>query len=128
MTTEPKAVEKKAVKKTTKAKKAEAPAEVAALKPVSRFAADTLLAPIVTEKSATLSGKNVIVFRVAQSATRVAVKQAVKELYNVIPVKVNMITVHPRNMHFGRTQGTTKGYKKAMVTLPVGKTIDVFAS
>ena len=128
MTTETKAVAKKAVKKTTKAKKAEAPVEAVVLKSVSRFAAETIIAPIVTEKSAALSGKNVLVFRVAQNATRVAVKQAVKELYNVIPVKVNMITVAPRAMHFGRTQGMTKGYKKAMVTLPAGKTIDVFAS
>jgi len=107
-------------------KKSEAPAAV--FKVVSRFASETILAPLVTEKSAALAGKNVLVFRVASHATRVAVKQAIKELYNVVPVKVNVITVRPRAMHFGRTQGKTKGYKKAMVTLPAGKMIDVFAA
>ncbi|MFA6017732.1 MAG: 50S ribosomal protein L23 [Patescibacteria group bacterium] len=108
------------------AKKSEVPAAV--FKVVSRFASETILAPLVTEKSAALAEKNVLVFRVASHATRVAVKQAIKELYNVVPVKVNVITVRPQSTHFGRTQGKTKGYKKAMVTLPAGKMIDVFAA
>lgn len=124
-----KAVAKKTVAKKAPAKKAKkAESEAPALKIVSRFASETILGPLVTEKSAGLSAKNVLVFRVADTATRVAVKQAVKELYGVVPVKVNVINVHPREMHFGRTKGISKGYKKAMVTLPAGKTIDVFAA
>jgi large subunit ribosomal protein L23 len=98
------------------------------LRTVSSFAVRTLLAPLVTEKSAKLSSANVMTFRVAPSATRVAVKQAMKEVYGVVPVKVNVITVRPRAIRFGRTEGTMKGYKKALVTLPKGTTIDVFAS
>ncbi|MEK9155222.1 MAG: 50S ribosomal protein L23 [Patescibacteria group bacterium] len=100
----------------------------APLRTVSRFATNTILAPLVTEKTAKLSSANVMVFRVALSATRVAIKQAMKELYNVTPVKVNVITVRPRAVRFGGVQGTTKSYKKALVTLPKGTTIDVFAS
>jgi large subunit ribosomal protein L23 len=128
MTTEEKAVAKKTVKKSLKTTKKASVGETVAPKSISRFAADVFIAPLVTEKTAGLSTKNVLVFRVAQRATRVAVKQAMKELYGVVPVKVNMVTVRPRAMRFGRTQGKTKGYKKAMVTLPAGKTIDVFAS
>ena len=117
-------------KKDTNKKKADSidASVIAELKIVSRFASQTILAPIVTEKSAALSSKNVLVFRVSSKATRVAVKQAMKELYHVIPVKVNIVNVHSRETNFGRVLGKTKGYKKAMVTLPPGKTIDVFAA
>jgi len=119
---------KKAAKQSTDKKAAKSEGQASALKIVSRFASETILAPLVTEKTASLGSKNVLVFRIASNATRVAVKQAIKELYGIVPVKVNVIMVRPRAMTFGRTQGTTKGYKKAMVTLPPGKTIDVFAA
>jgi large subunit ribosomal protein L23 len=120
-----KAVAKKVAPKKAKKSEEQVPA---ALKVISRFASETIIAPLVTEKTASLGSKNVLVFRIASNATRVAVKQAIAEIYGVTPVKVNVITVRPRAMTFGRTQGTTKGYKKAMVTLPPGKTIDVFAA
>jgi large subunit ribosomal protein L23 len=97
-------------------------------KTVSRFAAETVLAPLVTEKAARLNSQNVMVFRVAPSATRVAVGQAIKELYNVTPVKVNMISVRGKDVRRGRSAGRTRDWKKAMVTLPKGARIDVFAS
>ena len=119
----PKKTPSEATKKAT-AKTTAAPA----LKSLSRFATDTLFAPIVSEKTAMLSSNNVMVFRVALSATRVAVKQAFKELYGVTPVKVNVITVRPRAVHFGKSNGHIKSFKKAMISLPEGTTIDVFAS
>ena len=115
-------------KKSTESKKAVVETSAPALKALSRFATDTLLAPIVSEKTAMLSSSNVMVFRVALSATRVAVKQAFKELYGVTPVKVNVITVRPRAVHFGKSNGHIKSFKKAMISLPEGTTIDVFAS
>lgn len=127
---ETKTVAPKATKaKKTVAKKAKkSEASSATMKSVSRFASTVLLEPLVTEKTARLSSSGVLVFRVASSATRVGIKQAVKELYGVIPAKVNVVTVRPRAVRFGRTLGKTKGYKKAMITLPEGKTIDVFAA
>lgn len=128
-TTEVQEVEVVKKPRAPRAKKTVVQADAApALRTVSHFATRTILAPLVTEKTAQLSSANVMVFRVASSATRVAVKQAMKELYGVIPVKVNVITVRPRAMRFGGTAGTQKGYKKALVTLPKGTTIDVFAS
>lgn len=112
-----------------KAKKAVVDAPVApALKIVSRFAAATLLAPMVTEKTARLGSANVMVFKVALTATRVGVKQAFKEIYGVAPVKVNVITMRPRAIRFGKVEGHMKSFKKAMIFLPAGKTVDVFAS
>lgn len=123
-----KPVKKATAKKVASKKGKQSEGAVTALKVISRFASQTIIAPLVTEKTASLGSKNVLVFRIASNATRVAVKQAIAEMYGITPVKVNVITVRPRAMTFGRTQGTTKGYKKAMVTLPPGKTIDVFAA
>lgn len=122
--------EAKPAKKTTKkvAKQATETSTTVAPKAVSRFAAATIIAPIVTEKAARLSGNNVMVFRVAPTATRVAVKQAVKELYKVTPVKVNIISVRGKAVRFGRFAGRTQDMKKALVTLPKGARIDAFAS
>lgn len=117
----------KPAKKATKKATVETTA-APALKSLSRFATDTLLSPMVTEKTAMLSGNNVLVFRIASFATRVAVKQAFKELYGVTPVKVNVITVRPRAVHFGKSNGHIKSFKKAMISLPEGTTVDVFAS
>lgn len=123
-----KPAKKAAAKKVAPKKAKKSAAQAPALKVISRFASETILAPLVTEKTASLGSKNVLVFRIASGATRVAVKQAIAEMYGITPVKVNVITVRPRAITFGRTRGTTKGYKKAMVTLPPGKTIDVFAA
>lgn len=123
-----KPAKKAAAKKVAPKKAKKSAAQAPALKVISRFASETILAPLVTEKTASLGSKNVLVFRIASGATRVAVKQAIAEMYGITPVKVNVITVRPRAVTFGRTRGTTKGYKKAMVTLPPGKTIDVFAA
>ncbi len=117
----------KVAKKSTKKVSVDAVA-APSLKSLSRFATNTLLAPMVTEKTAILSSNNVMVFRVALAATRVGVKQAFKELYGVVPVKVNVITVRPRAVHFGKNNGHLKSFKKAMITLPEGTTVDVFAS
>lgn len=117
--------QKKASKKA--APKAEAKKAVVT-KTISRFAAETIVAPLVTEKAARLSGANVMVFEVSSKATRIAVKQAIKELYNVMPTKVNIMHVRGGSVRFGRFTGTRKDSKKAMVTLPKGTHIDVFAS
>lgn len=119
-------VEKKA--KAPKKAKVEKTEKKEKSKTVSRFAAETIIAPLVTEKAARLSSGNVMVFRVATSATRIAVKQAVKELYGVTPVKVNIINVRGTMVRFGRFSGMRKDMKKALVTLPAGAHIDVFAS
>ncbi len=115
-------VEKKTRKTATKKT-----AEVG-IKTISRFAAETIIAPLVTEKAARLNGANVMVFEVSPKATRIAVKQAIKELYNVMPTKVNIMHVRGGSVRFGRFTGTRKDSKKAMVTLPTGTHIDVFAS
>lgn len=95
---------------------------------VSTLAMRTILAPLATEKTAHLADRGVYVFRVAKDANRVAVKQAFRELYNVTPVKVNIVRVGGVSKRFGRFMGRTNDWKKALVTLPKGSHINVFES
>ncbi|MBI1908459.1 50S ribosomal protein L23 [Candidatus Uhrbacteria bacterium] len=126
--TEDAAVEpaEKPVKKA-KATKAEAPkADARAPRTVSTLALRTIIAPLATEKTARLAGSNVYAFLVAKGANRVAVKQAIRELYKVTPVKVNIVNVRGTAKRFGRFTGRTQDTRKAYVTLPTGSHIDVF--
>lgn len=118
---------KEAKKKAPKAKKEEAtPARKA--NAVSTLAMRTILRPLATEKTAHLADRGVYAFLVAKDANRVAVRQAIRELYKVNPVKVNIIRVRGTEKRFGRFIGRTSDLKKALVTLPQGTHIDVFES
>lgn len=93
---------------------------------LSSFATRTILAPVVSEKTAHLSDNNVMVFHVASNANRISVRQALKELYNVSPLKVNIMNTRGKAVRFGRSVGQRSDVKKAIVTLPKGTRIDVF--
>jgi large subunit ribosomal protein L23 len=119
--------EKKPVKKATKTVKAVAPVKAKKSSMISHKAFNIIIGPIVSEKAASLSSNNnVVVLKVRKSANRVSVRNAVRELYKVTPVRVNMISVRGKNVRFGRFQGKQNDYKKAMVFLPKGATIDLF--
>ncbi len=93
---------------------------------LSAFAARTILAPVVSEKTAHLSDKNVMVFHVAADANRITVRQALKELYNVKALRVNIMNTRGKSVRFGKSSGKQSDVKKAIVTLPKGTRIDVF--
>lgn len=84
-----------------------------------------LVKPLVTEKSAFAEGAGKYSFIVSDGANKNQVKAAVAEIYGVKPVKVNISNIDGRRVRFGRAMGRRADYKKAIVTLPVGKTIDV---
>jgi large subunit ribosomal protein L23 len=86
-----------------------------------------LVKPLVTEKSAIAESKNKYSFIVSLSANKNQVKEAIAEVYGVKPVKVNIINTDGRPMRFGRSMGRRSDYKKAIVTLPAGSTIDIHA-
>ena len=90
-------------------------------------ARDIIIRPIVTEKTMKLSSEeNKVTFEVARDANKTSVKQAIKEIYNISAEKVNIVNQHPRLKRVGKYQGMTKAVKKAIVTLPEGKSIDLF--
>ncbi len=84
-----------------------------------------LVKPLVTEKSAIAESKNKYSFLVAKSANKNQVKTAVAEIYGVQPTRVNIANVEGRAVRFGKSAGRRGDYKKAIVTLPAGKTIDI---
>ncbi len=88
-------------------------------------AARTLLHPVITEKSSRLGALRQYVFAVNPAATKIDVRRAVETTYGVRPIRVQTMKVRGKAVRYGRSLGTTRNWKKAIVTLPVGKSIDV---
>lgn len=82
--------------------------------------------PWVTEKSTDLSAKGKYVFIVSNNATKPEVKKAVKEIYKVDAVQVNIVNLPGKQKRFGQAmKGMTEGRRKAVVTLKEGQKIDI---
>ncbi len=81
--------------------------------------------PWITEKSTDLSKIGQYVFLVKKNATKPEVKKAIKEIYRVDVVAVNIVNRPAKAKHMGQHYGTQQGYKKAIVTLKVGQKIDL---
>ncbi len=97
-----------------------------AARSLSVLASRTIVGPVASEKSAGQAAKNVYAFYVAVDANRITVKQAIRELYNITPVRVNIMNIRGTARRFGRFTGRTNNLKKALVTLPLGSHLDIF--
>ncbi|MBL8749202.1 MAG: 50S ribosomal protein L23 [Planctomycetes bacterium] len=87
---------------------------------------DVVRRPLITEKSSKLQGlRNQFRFEVASSANRVEVKKAIETLFSVKVLKVNMLNVPSKARRMFGRPGETRPWKKAIVTLRAGDTIDV---
>ena len=86
---------------------------------------DVIKAPIVTEKTSDLAQQNTVVFSVDTRANKTQIKQAVEKIFNVKVESVNTINVHPKKKRVGRYVGEKKTYKKAIVTLKDGQSIEI---
>lgn len=121
-TTEPK-VEAPA-KTNKKAVKAEiVPKEKGKVTHVTSFS-HVISKPRITEKAGMLGEANVYTFEVAKTATKGKVKAAVKELYKVTPVRINIINLPRRNVFIRGRFGAQSGVKKALVFLKKGDKIE----
>lgn len=85
-----------------------------------------IVRPLVTEKAAIIAHAGQYSFLVAPHANRVAIRSAIKAMYGVLPESVNIQRVRGKFVRFGRATGQRSDWKKAIVTLPKGKTIDVY--
>ena len=85
-----------------------------------------LLAPVVTEKSYELIENRKYSFRVHPDAHKTQVRQAVEELFNVHVEGVNIVKVQPKPKRRGLRHGRKPGWKKAIVQLREGDSIEVF--
>lgn len=86
---------------------------------------DVILAPHVTEKATMGSTHNQVTFKVALTATKPQIKAAVEALFKVEVKGVNTILIKGKAKRFKGRLGQRSDYKKAIVTLKAGQTIDV---
>jgi large subunit ribosomal protein L23 len=86
---------------------------------------DTIIAPVITEKSTVQSEQNKVVFRVALNATKKDIKDAVEKLFNVKVGAVNTIVRKGKTKNFRGVAGRRSDHKNAVVTLLDGYSIDV---
>ncbi|PCI60772.1 MAG: 50S ribosomal protein L23 [Kordiimonadales bacterium] len=86
---------------------------------------DVIKSPVITEKATLGAEHNQVTFRVAIDATKPAIKAAIEELFDVKVKKVNTLRQQGKIKRFKGVKGQRAEYKKAMVTLAEGHTIDV---
>ena len=87
-----------------------------------------IIRPIITEHSYDMMEENKYTFEVAKDANKVEIAKAIEEIFNVKVVKVNTLNIKPKVKRVRGPQGLTRTWKKAMVTLKEGDTIEIFAS
>jgi len=86
-----------------------------------------VLKPLVTEKGSRLKETgNKYLFKVATSANRLEIKRAVEEIFNVKVKSVRTMIAHGKTKRMGMFSGKRPDWKKAVVTLREGQTIDLF--
>ena len=80
--------------------------------------------PLYTEKVTALGIFNQYAFIVAPETNKIEVRKAIKKVYGFDPIKVNITNVRGKEVRYGRTEGRTKKWKKAIVTLAEGQKIE----
>ena len=87
-----------------------------------------IIRPIITEHSYDMIEQNKYTFEVAKGANKIEIAKAVEELFGVTVKKVNTLNVKPKKKRVRYHLGFTRSWKKAMVTIAEGETIEIFAS
>jgi large subunit ribosomal protein L23 len=89
---------------------------------------EVIIRPIITEHSYDMMEANTYTFEVAKSSNKIEIAQAIETIFNVEVVKVNTLNVKAKPKRMRGKAGLTRTWKKAMVTLKEGDTIEIFAS
>jgi large subunit ribosomal protein L23 len=90
------------------------------------FAARTLKAPHISEKSSMMQADGVHVFKVVRDANKVTLKKAIEERYGVVVEKVRIVSVPGKIRRRGAITGKKQGFKKALVKLKEGSVIEEY--
>lgn len=88
---------------------------------------DVIIRPVVSEKTYALMEMNRYTFEVDRSAKKEQIAQAVSEIFGVTVTKVNTMNVSGKPRRLRYNKGLSRSWKKAIVTLKDGDTIDLFA-
>ena len=86
---------------------------------------DKILSPLLTEKSTNLSGENKIVFKVLRSANKKNLKDNIEKIFKVNVTKINIINKQNRTKFTRGKKVKVSGFKKAIITLKKGQSIDL---
>ena len=87
---------------------------------------EVLLSPVVSEKSYSQIGQHKYTFKIHKDAHKTQVRQAVEELFDVKVESVNILKVQPKPKRRGLQRGKRPGWKKAIVQLREGDSIEIF--
>jgi large subunit ribosomal protein L23 len=93
---------------------------------MSLHPSEVLIRPVVSEKSYGQIAQNQYTFQVHKDAHKTQVRQAVEELFEVKVERVNIVKVQAKPKSRGRSVGIKPGWKKAVVQLRAGDTIEIF--
>ena len=86
---------------------------------------DTIVSPSITEKATFLSEQNKVVFKVHKGANKDSIKKSIEKIFKVKVVKVNTINLKGKTKLVRGRKSSKSGYKKAIVTLKKGQSIDL---
>lgn len=87
-----------------------------------KYAAQVILAPVITEKSTGLKdASRILCFKVARKANKIEIRSAVEQLFKVKVACVRTMRVHGKSKRYGRYAGRRPDWKKAYVTLAEGQ-------
>ena len=86
---------------------------------------DTIVSPAVTEKATSLSEFNKMVFKVHKGASKKSIKKSIEKIFKVNVIKINTINLRGKNKLVRGKRSSRPGYKKAIVTLKKGQSIDL---
>ena len=86
---------------------------------------DSIKSPIITEKATNLSDQNKVVFKVHNNASKESIKKNIEKIFKVSVLKVNTISKRSKTKIVRGKIGKKRGYKKAVITLKKGQSIDL---
>jgi large subunit ribosomal protein L23 len=87
---------------------------------------DVIIKPVISEKSYSLVEQNRYTFVVNPKSNKTEIKKAIEEIYNVKVLSVNTLKIPKKLRRLGKSMGYKPGYKKAIVTLRQGDSIQIF--
>ena len=86
---------------------------------------DSIISPIITEKATSLSEQNKVTFKINKNASKKSIKKTIVKIFKVIVIKINTINKKEKNKIVRGKLGKKRGFKKALVTLKKGQSIDL---
>ena len=86
---------------------------------------DTIVSPVITEKATSLSEFNKMVFKVHKGASKNSIKKSIEKIFKVNVIKINTINLKGKTKFVRGKKSSRPGYRKAIVTLKKGQSIDL---